>query len=139
MERQSKLGPAACVALMLTLPYEADESDSTRTVSLIYYSSFRNRRIAKLRDSVNDLDCGEAFEEEFVDDIFTVNPENKLFDKPQESLIDVVAEVVIKKILSESNQWTHFLNPSSRLISKWLSQKLKSLLPKAIIQAFNAW
>ena len=84
-------------------------------------------------------DCGEAFEEEFVDDIFTVNPENKLFDKPQESLIDVVAEVVIKKILSESNQWTHFLNPSSRLISKWLSQKLKSLLPKAIIQAFNAW
>ena len=104
MERQSKLGPAACVALIQTLPYEADESDSTRTVSLIYYSSFRNGRIAKLRDSVNDLDCGEAFEEEFVDDIFTVNPENKLFDKPQESLIDVVAEVVIKKILSESNQ-----------------------------------
>ena len=104
MERQSKLGPAACVALIQTLPYEADESDSTRTVSLIYYSSFRNRRIAKLCDSVNDLDCGEAFEEEFVDDIFTVNPENKLFDKPQESLIDVVAEVVIKKILSESNQ-----------------------------------
>ena len=103
MERQSKLGPAACVALIQTLPYEADESDSTRTVSLIC-SSFRNMRIAKLRDSVNDLDCGEAFEEEFVDDIFTVNPENKLFDKLQESLIDVVAEVVIKKILSESNQ-----------------------------------